>query len=175
MQQDIEAFLADWVQRHPPQTRKSDTQDILEKIVPTIAHLRGLGYGWAELAAMLAKAGVTDTNGRAMKAETLRRKAFRAGYCGPASDKAENRSHGTQSDETEARGSEVAGYATSTAVQPRSALTDTDKGTAARGGVFSTVRAKGRPRRLDENLTPYSTEDIIKDATPEAAETEGGQ
>jgi hypothetical protein len=174
MRQEIEAFLTSWVQQNPPQPRKSDTQVWLEKLVPTITDLRRKGYGWPQLATMFAEFGLTDAYGQRMKAETLRRKAFRAGYREPAAGRADATTADANLNKRDERRSEGEAQAVTVAMRsrPTSRLAKKPEGSTSR--VFTAGNERRRPRRQEE-LTPYTTADVTQDANQNQSPTKGGQ
>lgn len=174
MRQDIERFLADWVQSNRPQERKSDTQKLLEQIVQTITYLRRHGYSWAQLAKMLDDAGVTDQHGQPMKPGTLRRKAVRAGYPTSSGEEVEAVPVVTEPDAPSARVVEGKGRTAFATPRPRPTETNPQADKGSLGDVFAEAQRKRRPPRL-EDLNPYSTEDITQDATQSVTKSKGGK
>lgn len=174
MRQEIEAFLTTWVQENPPQPRKSDTQVWLENLVPTITDLRRKGYGWPQLATMFAEFGLTDAYGQRMKAETLRRKAVRAGYPDAVAGQVSASSAATKLDEPDGLRSDCAGQAAPVTSRSRPTEPPMNKEKGSTSNVFSSANGKRRPRRREE-LAPYSTADVTQDANQELAEADGGK
>lgn len=174
MHQEIEAFLTSWVQSNPPQPRKSDTQVYLENLVPTITDLRSQGYSWPQLAAMLAEYGLTDANDQPMKAETLRRKAFRAGYREPAAARADATTADAKLNKRDERLSGGEDQAETVAMRSRPAGRPAKKAEGSISRVFTAANARRRPRRQEE-LTPYTTADVTQDANQNLSPTKGGQ
>ena len=174
MRQEIEAFVTSWVQRNPPQPRKSGTQVYLERLVPTITNLRSQGYSWPQLATMLNEYGLTDAHGQAMKAETLRRKAFRAGYREPAAGRADATTADANLNKRDERRSEGEDQAETVAMRsrPTGRLAKKPEGSTSR--VFTAGNERRRPRRQEE-LTPYTTADVTQDANQNLSPTKGGQ
>ncbi|WP_200342520.1 hypothetical protein [Rhodovibrio sodomensis] len=174
MHQEIEAFLTSWVQRNPPQPRKSGTQVYLERLIPTITNLRSQGYSWPQLATMLAAYGLTDAHGQAMKAETLRRKAFRAGYREPAAGRANATTADVKLNKRDERRSEGEDQAETVAMRSRPAGRPAKKAEGSTSSVFTAANERRRPR-CQEELTPYTTADVTQDANQNLSPTEGEQ